>query len=109
MSKIALFPGSFDPFTKGHESIVNQSLEIFDQIIIGVGVNTEKKYLFNLDKRIQHIEEIFKKENRITVSAYHGLTVDFCEAISASHIISCLLYTSPSPRDGLLSRMPSSA
>ena len=87
MSKIALFPGSFDPFTKGHESIVNQSLEIFDQIIIGVGVNTEKKYLFNLDKRIQHIEEIFKKENRITVSAYHGLTVDLCEAISASHII----------------------
>ena len=87
MSKIALFPGSFDPFTKGHESIVNQSLKIFDEIIIGVGVNTEKKYLFDLDKRIQHIQEIFKNQNRVSVASYHGLTVDYCKAISASHII----------------------
>ena len=87
MSKIALFPGSFDPFTKGHESIVNQSLEIFDEIIIGVGVNTEKKYLFDLDKRIQHIQAIYNRKNRVSVASYHGLTVDFCKAKSASHII----------------------
>ena len=87
MSKIALFPGSFDPFTKGHESIVSQSLEIFDEIIIGVGVNTEKKYLFDLDKRIQHIQAIYNRKNRVSVASYHGLTVDFCKAKSASHII----------------------
>ena len=87
MSKIALFPGSFDPFTKGHESIVNQSLEIFDEIIIGIGINTEKKYLFDLDKRIQHIEEIFKEHNRVSVAPYYGLTIDYCKTVSASHII----------------------
>jgi len=59
MNKIALFPGSFDPFTKGHEFIVSQGLEIFDEIIIGIGINTEKKYLFDIEKRIKHIEQIY--------------------------------------------------
>jgi pantetheine-phosphate adenylyltransferase len=87
MIKIALFPGSFDPFTKGHESIVNQALEIFDEIIIGVGINTEKKYLFELDKRIQHIKEIYSKENRVKTLSYKGLTIDFCKKKDATHII----------------------
>ena len=64
MSRIGLFPGSFDPFTKGHEFIVSQSLRIFDEIVIGIGVNTEKKYLFDLQKRIKHIEQIYTSMTR---------------------------------------------
>ena len=69
MRKIGLFPGSFDPFTKGHEFIVSQSLEIFDEIIIGIGVNTEKKYLFDLEKRINHIDGLYSENNRVSVHA----------------------------------------
>ena len=87
MNKIALFPGSFDPFTKGHESIVNQSLDIFDEVIIGIGLNTEKTYLFDLDKRMNQIQEIFKNQDRVSVSSYSGLTTDFCKSINASHIV----------------------
>ena len=87
MNNKALFPGSFDPFTKGHEFIVNQALEIFDEIIIGIGVNTEKSYLFDLDKRTAHIQYLFKESNKVSIESYQGLTVDFCKDISASHII----------------------
>lgn len=87
MSRIGLFPGSFDPFTKGHEFIVSQSLRIFDEIVIGIGVNTEKKYLFDLEKRIAHIEKIYSGNQRISILSYEGLTVDLCSNISASHII----------------------
>ena len=87
MRKIGLFPGSFDPFTKGHEFIVSQSLEIFDELIIGIGVNTEKKYLFDLEKRINHIDGLYSENNRVSVHAYEGLTIDLCAKFSASHII----------------------
>lgn len=87
MNKIALFPGSFDPFTKGHEFIVSQGLEIFDEIIIGIGINTEKKYLFDIKKRIKHIEQIYCNENRVSIKGYTGLTVEFCKEVSASHIL----------------------
>ena len=87
MKKIGLFPGSFDPFTKGHEVVVTKSLGVFDEVVIGVGVNNSKKYLFDLNKRIQHIESLFKGEPRIRVEQYQTLTVNFCKEIGASHII----------------------
>lgn len=87
MKKKGLFPGSFDPFTKGHEAVVLKSLTIFDEVIIGIGINSRKNYLFELDKRIQHIESLFIDYPQIQVKTYQKLTVDFCSEITASHII----------------------
>ena len=81
MKKIGLFPGSFDPFTKGHEDIVLKSLPLFDEIIIGIGINSTKNYLFDLDKRIQHIESLFKNQPAVSIKTYQKLTVDFCQDI----------------------------
>jgi len=87
MKKIGLFPGSFDPFTKGHEDIVLNSLPLFDEVIIGIGINSTKKYLFDLDKRIQHIESLFENQSAVSVKTYQKLTVDFCQDIGAQFII----------------------
>jgi len=87
MKKVGLFPGSFDPFTKGHEVVVTKSLDLFDEVIIGVGVNSSKQYLFDLDKRIQHINALFRDAPRIKVKQFQMLTVNFCKEIGASHII----------------------
>ncbi len=85
--KIGLFPGSFDPFTKGHEAVVMKSLSLFDEIIIGIGINTSKKYMFDLEKRTQHISALFKNESMISVQHFQTLTVNFCKEIGATHII----------------------
>lgn len=77
MSKIVVFPGSFDPFTKGHEEIVNRGLSIYDKVIIALGENSQKNYLFSLDSRINHIRSIFKDEKKVEVKSFTGLTVDF--------------------------------
>jgi pantetheine-phosphate adenylyltransferase len=87
MNKKGLFPGSFDPFTKGHEAVVIKSLSIFDEVVIGIGINSRKSYLFDLNKRIHHIQELFKNYPQISVRTYQKLTVDFCKEINASHII----------------------
>lgn len=87
MKKIGLFPGSFDPFTKGHEAIVLKGLQLFDEVIIGVGINESKKYLFSLDKRIEHIKSCFSPEHNIKVQSFQKLTVNFCTEIGSSHII----------------------
>jgi len=87
MKKIGLFPGSFDPFTKGHEDIVLKSLPLFDEVIIGIGINSTKKYLFDLDKRIQHIESLFENQPAVSIKTYQKLTVDFCQDIGAQFII----------------------
>jgi pantetheine-phosphate adenylyltransferase len=87
MKNKALFPGSFDPFTKGHEYILIKSLEIFEEITIGIGVNSEKNYLFDLDKRLAHITHLFSSYPNVNVQTYEGLTVTFCEQIKASHIV----------------------
>ena len=83
----ALFPGSFDPITNGHEDIIIRSLNLFDEIIIGVGINSEKKYMFSSEKRIKFIKNLFIKNNKIIVSEFEGLTVDFCKSINANYIL----------------------
>ena len=85
--KRAVFPGSFDPITLGHLDIVERSIPLFDKIIIGVGTNSEKKYMFSLKKRMDFIEETFFNYNKISVSQYEGLTIDFCKKIQADFII----------------------
>ena len=87
MKKIALFPGSFDPFTKGHEAVVKKALPLFDEVIIGIGVNQQKTYLFDTEKRIKHIESLFTEYDYVRVSTYNKLTVDFCADINANYII----------------------
>lgn len=87
MSRIAVFPGSFDPITLGHTSIINRALPLFDQIIVAIGVNSEKKYMFNLEKRQAWIEELFQSEPKIKVENYSGLTVDFCQRKQAGFLL----------------------
>jgi len=83
--KVAVFPGSFDPFTKGHESVVVKALKVFDEVIIAIGINTKKQHLFALDKRIQHIGSLFS--SKVQVITFEGLTVDLCKRIGSDHII----------------------
>ena len=85
--KKGLFPGSFDPFTKGHEAIVLKSINLFDEIIIGIGINSNKKYLFDTEKRIIHIKELFKNYPTVKVGTYQKLTVEYCKEIGANNII----------------------
>ena len=87
MQKIAVFPGSFDPFTKGHEVIVNKGIDLFDEIVIGIGVNSAKNYMYNIDNRIKHISSLFESNPNIKVEAFRSLTVDFCKEIGANTII----------------------
>jgi len=85
--KIALFPGSFDPFTIGHESVINRALPLFDEIIIAIGSNTKKKTFFTMDDRLQMIREVIKDQPRIRVDNYSGLTVDFCIQCGAQYLL----------------------
>lgn len=84
---IAVFPGSFDPFTRGHESIVRRVLPLFDQVIIGIGINTHKNYYFSLEKRKEWIEKVFAGEKKVSVESFSGLTIDFCRKANAKYII----------------------
>jgi len=83
----AVFPGSFDPITNGHEDIIRRALPLFDEIIIAIGINAEKKYMFPLEKRKHFIEETFKDEPKIKVATYQGLTIDFCKENKAQFIL----------------------
>ncbi len=85
--KCAVFPGSFDPITLGHLDIIERSIPLFDKIIIGVGTNSEKKYMFSLKKRMDFIEETFSDSHNISVIEYEGLTIEFCKKIQADFII----------------------
>ena len=88
MSKIAIFPGSFSPFTIGHQSIVDRALPLFDKIVISVGINSEKPQYFSIDKRMQWIKDVYKNNPKIEVKKYKGLTVDFCRKENANYILS---------------------
>jgi len=85
--KKAIFPGSFDPITKGHESLVLRSLDLFDEIVIAIGSNVNKKYMFPLEQRIKFIEDTFKGYDKITVKSYEGLTIDFCKSVNAKYML----------------------
>ena len=87
MKRIAIFPGSFDPFTIGHESIVQRALPLFDKIIIAIGYNSDKRQFFPVEKRMQWIQEAFKNDPKIEVDSYQGLTVEYCQEKKATHIL----------------------
>ncbi|MDQ2177407.1 pantetheine-phosphate adenylyltransferase [Marinifilum sp. D714] len=87
MERIAIFPGSFDPFTIGHESIVTRALPLFDKIIIAIGYNSEKRQFFPIEKRIQWIKEAFKNNPKIEVETFEGLTVEYCKSKKAHFIL----------------------
>jgi len=87
MKKIAVFPGSFDPITKGHESIVLRAIPLFDEIIVAIGVNAEKKGYFTVEKRLDWIKKVFVKYPNVKTATYKGLTVDFCKKVKASYIL----------------------
>lgn len=85
--KRALFPGSFDPLTLGHCDIITRGVTLFDEIIVAIGVNSDKKYMFSLEDRKRFIEETFANEPKVKVMTYEGLTVDFCEKIGVEFIL----------------------
>ena len=87
MKKIAIFPGSFAPFTIGHQSIVDRALPLFSKIIIAIGINRAKDQYFTIEERIQWIESVYKKDSRIEVKRYEGLTVDFCKKENSNYIL----------------------
>jgi pantetheine-phosphate adenylyltransferase len=85
--RIAVFPGSFDPFTIGHEALVKRTLGLFDEIIVAVGKNSNKNYMFPVEKRTEWIKNVFAKEPKVRVTGFTGLTVDFCKKNKATYII----------------------
>ena len=87
MKKTALFPGSFDPFTKGHEAIVHKALGVFDHVIILLAENTSKQMMFSLEKRMEHIAGIFEDNHSVSIQKFSGLTVNFCKQQNIKHII----------------------
>jgi len=87
MERIAVFPGSFDPITRGHESIIRRALPLFDQVIVAIGENIEKKSYFTLERRLNWIREVFADEPAVSVHSYHGLTVDFCVKMNAGFLL----------------------
>ncbi len=85
--KKAVFPGSFDPITLGHVDIIERALPLFDEIILAIGINADKKYMFSLEDRVCFLEETFKDETKIKIKTYEGLTVDFCKKEDAEFIL----------------------
>ena len=83
----AVFPGSFDPLTLGHDDIIKRSIKLFDELIIAIGINAEKKYMFSLEQRMKFIKDTYQNEPKIKIATYKGLTVDFCNTLNANFII----------------------
>ena len=87
MAVLAVFPGSFDPFTKGHEAILRRVLPLFDKVVVAVGVNTEKSYMFSVAERVERIRDALKGCPSVEVIAYTGMTIDLCHQLGAKAII----------------------
>lgn len=87
MIRKAIFPGSFDPITLGHYDIIKRSIPLFDEIVIAIGVNSEKKYMFTLDDRQRFLLEAFADEPSVSVVTYEGLTIDLCKKLKAHFIL----------------------
>ena len=87
MEKIAVFPGTFDPFTKGHENVINRAKPLFDRICIAIGHNSDKRCFFPLEKRLRMIGRLYEGVPGITVDFYEGLTIDYCRKVGAGYIL----------------------
>lgn len=87
MDKIAVFPGSFDPITKGHESVLKRALPLFDKLYIAIGMNADKKEYFPIDKRMGWIQKVFQDYPKVEVIKYQGLTVELCKKLNANYIL----------------------
>ena len=87
MSKVAVFPGSFSPFSIGHQSVVEKAIPLFDKIIISVGVNSKKNQYFSIQERMQWIDSVYANNEKIEVKKYEGLTIDFCKKEGANFIL----------------------
>ncbi|PID92241.1 MAG: pantetheine-phosphate adenylyltransferase [Bacteroidetes bacterium] len=87
MEKKAVFPGSFDPFTVGHEDVVLRALSLFDHIIVAIGMHSMKKPLLDLRSRVEMINSVFRDNERVSADAFEGLTVDYCKKVNATHML----------------------
>jgi pantetheine-phosphate adenylyltransferase len=87
MQKIAVFPGSFDPFTIGHESIVLRALDLFDQIIVAIGVHSTKTPLLKIATRVEIVNKVFESVDKVYADSFEGLTVDYCRKVNATHML----------------------
>ena len=87
MKRIAIFPGSFDPITKGHENILQRALPLFDEIIVSIGKNSSKQSYYSIEDREIWIRQVFKNEPKVRVETYMGLTIDFCKKMNAHYIL----------------------
>ncbi|NRR91764.1 pantetheine-phosphate adenylyltransferase [Winogradskyella undariae] len=85
--KRAIFPGSFDPLTNGHYDIIKRGIKLFDEVIVAIGINSDKNYMFSLEERKQFIEKSFEDEPKVKVVTYKGLTIDFCREVNAEFIL----------------------
>jgi pantetheine-phosphate adenylyltransferase len=92
MSKICLFPGTFDPVTLGHVDIINRSLSLFDKVVIGIGKNSNKTPLYSSEERLYWIKEIYKEEPKVDALVYEGLTADCCKRVGAKFILRGIRY-----------------
>ena len=84
---IAVFPGSFDPITIGHEALIKRALPLFDKVVVAIGINSQKNYLFSLEQRLTWLEDVFKESGNVEISSYEGLTAHFCNKIGAKYLI----------------------
>jgi pantetheine-phosphate adenylyltransferase len=94
LSRICLFPGTFDPITLGHEDIINRAVPLFDKIIVGIGINTSKAPMFSAEQRLEWINAIYKNNDAVEGAIYEGLTIDFCQKIGAKFILRGIRYVS---------------
>lgn len=94
MSRICLFPGTFDPITLGHVDIIDRAMPLFDKIIVGVGLNASKVPMFSADQRVQWINDIYKGNDQVEGAVYEGLTIDYCKTIGARFILRGIRYVS---------------
>jgi len=92
--RICLFPGTFDPVTLGHVDIINRSINLFDKIVVGIGMNASKAPMFTGEQRLQWIRQIYKDEPKVEAALYEGLTVNFCRQIGAKFILRGIRYVS---------------
>lgn len=94
MTRICLFPGTFDPVTLGHVDIIDRSLPLFDKVVVGIGLNASKVQMFSAEQRMQWIQEIYKDQEKVEGAIYEGLTIDYCKVIGAKFILRGIRYVS---------------